>query len=156
MKNIIAALLLLLPCQLALSQDNKVHGLYYYTPGKVEGYQQDYIAKPSHNYNYRYYYGWAGNFGYDDYYNWSRGYWRKIPSQDREIWLWTVNGISYYYSQPIYPYPIMTIPSEFYYSGMPINKSIKYYCPSNANYYPYTPSCADTWIAVKFLGLGEK
>jgi hypothetical protein len=97
---------------------------------------------------------------------WHRGSWHREFHDGRLGWWYVVDGIWYFYPQPIYPYPtfipdVVYIPDVdeapaddvdqpplpdgvYYYDGA----YYYYYCPDSQAYYPYAPSCDVEWQLV--------
>jgi hypothetical protein len=100
---------------------------------------------------------------------WRGGAWRREFHDGRFGWWFIVDGIWYFYDQPIYPYPtfipeVVYIPDEEYgYDedfGDDVPASLPngvfygngqyyyYYCPALQAYYPYVASCPSPWQTV--------
>jgi hypothetical protein len=100
---------------------------------------------------------------------WRSGAWRREFHDGRFGWWYIVDGIWYFYTQPVYPYPtfipdVVYIPDEesdydddvsadpgaslpngvFYANGV----YYYYYCPSLQAYYPYVGTCPSPWQTV--------
>jgi len=98
---------------------------------------------------------------------WRRGAWRREFHDGRFGYWFVVDGIWYFYDQPIYPYPtfvpeIVYIPEEDYEPPVyvdappeappaPYGQPATYYyyfCQDTQTYYPYVTSCASPWQPV--------
>jgi hypothetical protein len=104
---------------------------------------------------------------------WHRGAWHHEFYDGRYGWWYDVDGIWYFYDQPVYPYPtyipdVVYIPDEDYYDSddgyadaPPLPTQVApqpqtyqaqpysyYYCDSSQAYYPYVSSCASPWRQV--------
>jgi len=98
---------------------------------------------------------------------WRRGEWHNGWRNGRFGWWWTVDGVWYFYDQPVYPYPeivsdVTIIEPEppapqaavYYYCQAPAGlypsvprcsipfQPVYYYCDQPAGYYPLVPACA--------------
>lgn len=83
--------------------------------------------------------------GYD-WNHWRRGGWINGWHEGRMGWWWVVDGVWFYYAQPVYPVPqpptvvatpVPQVPPGYY-----------YYCPNPAGYYPTVPQCLTGWQLV--------
>lgn len=99
---------------------------------------------------------------------WQRGAWRHEFHDGRFGWWFAVDGIWYFYDQPIYPYPtfvpdVVYIPEEEDappdYADAPPDAEppeqddqpasyYYYFCEDTQTYYPYVTSCASSWLPV--------
>ncbi len=89
---------------------------------------------------------------------WRRGAWHHEFRDGRYGWWYAVDGIWYFYTAPIYPYPtfvpdIVYIPEEEYEAPAPAYVVAPpayyyYFCPNTQTYYPYVSSCASPWQPV--------
>lgn len=96
---------------------------------------------------------------------WHGGVWHHEERNGRYGWWYVVDGIWYFYDEPIYPYPTF-IPDIVYIPDVvevapppppeveapppaPAAASYYYYfCPDTQTYYPYVTSCASPWQQV--------
>jgi hypothetical protein len=99
---------------------------------------------------------------------WHRGAWHREFHDGRFGWWYAVDGIWYFYDQPIYPYPtfvpdVVYIPEEEeapppVYADAPPEPpppqygqpqtNYYYFCQDAQTYYPYVTSCASPWQPV--------
>jgi hypothetical protein len=103
---------------------------------------------------------------------WHGGAWRHEFHDGRYGWWYAVDGIWYFYNEPIYPYPtfvpdVVYIPEEEYAPPVyvdtppepespeqydePDDQPASYYyyfCQDTQTYYPYVTSCASPWQPV--------
>ncbi|HYM03277.1 MAG TPA: hypothetical protein VET85_10050 [Stellaceae bacterium] len=104
---------------------------------------------------------------------WSGGGWHHDWWGGRYGWWWEVDGVRYYYPEPIYPYPtfvpetavviaappsypppqpppviIQQAPPAPPPPAGPAPAQSWYYCDASAAYYPYVQSCASPWRQV--------
>jgi hypothetical protein len=101
---------------------------------------------------------------------WHRGAWHHEFRDGRLGWWYAVDGIWYFYDQPVYPYPtyipaVVYIPEEddapppdyvdAPYAPAPASPQYGqppayyyYFCPDSQTYYPYVGSCASNWQPV--------
>lgn len=86
---------------------------------------------------------------------WVGGHWWHGPWHGRNGWWWFAAGSWYFYSAPIYPYPLYV--SDYYvgddYYDYPDDSGAApgyswYYCKSPPGYYPYVQNCASQWQPV--------
>ena len=103
-------------------------------------------------------------FSFEERRLWIGGRWIHDFHAGRYGWWWVVDGIWYYYPQPIYPYPayvsedvIVNGPGVYPPPGgypppapppAAAPASVWYYCDNPAGYYPYIQSCAAGWRPV--------
>lgn len=93
---------------------------------------------------------------------WHSGAWRHEERDGRYGWWYVVDGIWYFYPEPIYPFPTY-VPDVVYIPDVeefappppavapppPAAASYYYYfCPDTQTYYPYVTSCASPWQPV--------
>jgi hypothetical protein len=93
---------------------------------------------------------------------WHSGRWHHEFRDGRDGWWYDVDGIWYFYPEPIYPYPtfipdVVYIPEEEYdppvYVAAPPAQydaptNYYYFCPDSQTYYPYVTGCASPWQEV--------
>lgn len=97
-------------------------------------------------------------FGPDDRALWAGGGWRHDYYDGRWGWWWIVDGMWYWYDQPIYPYP--TVVSSVIYAPPPVPVAdatpapatpvapaprFRYYCPDQG-YYPEVQTCPTDFV----------
>lgn len=90
---------------------------------------------------------WHGDirqFHDHDFFRWRSGHWSRGVHNNRVGWWWVTNGLWYYYSSPIFPYPNPFIPSGIAVSPSALGQTY-YYCDNPAGYYPYVPRCNGAW-----------
>ncbi len=111
------------------------------------------------------------HFDHDDFDRWRGGYWNNTCFAGRCGWWWLAGGIWYFYTQPIYPYPLIVPeityvdpyayeddappPPPVYYAPPPAyyappppppvplapGPKFRYYCTNPPGYYPEVPNC---------------
>ena len=100
---------------------------------------------------------------------WRRGGWRHEFHDGRFGWWYAVDGIWYFYDEPVYPYPtfvpdVVYIPEEDYDDDAPVYAdeppepappqygqpatAYYYFCQDTQTYYPYVTSCDSPWQPV--------
>ncbi len=96
------------------------------------------------------------HFGPDDRALWRSGGWRHDYHDGRLGWWWIVDGMWYWYDDPIYPYPgtvsVVTYappPVEAYTPppAVPVTAPprFRYYCPEHG-YYPQVQTCPTDFV----------
>jgi len=98
---------------------------------------------------------WGGDikrFHDRDFDYWKQGRWVHGPHEGRDGWWWTVGGLWYFYSTPVYPYPDPFTPSTIIIGTVPtapVSTTPQYwYCSDPAGYYPYVPRCYNPWQSI--------
>lgn len=91
---------------------------------------------------------------------WTLGRWIHDYHDGRLGWWWVVDGVWYFYPQPIYPYPVYIPEPETVVAAPPpaaiapapppgpAPAAIWYYCDNPQGYYPYVQSCGSGWRSV--------
>lgn len=92
---------------------------------------------------------------------WLGGRWFHDFHNGRYGWWWVVDGVWYFYPQPIYPYPtyipepeaVVSAPPPGAYPtppayGVPAPPPAWYYCDNPQGYYPYVQACSSGWRQV--------
>lgn len=86
---------------------------------------------------------------------WRHGYWDHGWRGNRLGWWWVVPPrYSYYYAEPVYPYPDYDRPTTviIQQSPPPVTgvppQQYWYYCKNPKGYYPYVEECRDDWRKV--------
>jgi len=91
---------------------------------------------------------------------WHGGKWHYRRHNGQLGWWWVVGGLSFLYTQPIYPYPDIylapTVETQTAPAYSPPASVVApaaasqswYYCESSDNYYPYASTCPDGWQTV--------
>jgi len=92
--------------------------------------------------------------------HWRGGKWHYRRYNGQIGWWWVVGGLSYLYTQPVYPYPdrylaptVVTRPAPTYSPpaavvAPAVASQSWYYCESSDSYYPYTSTCPEGWQTV--------
>jgi hypothetical protein len=88
---------------------------------------------------------------------WKDGHWFHGPHQGRNGYWWVVDGIYYYYPEPVLPYP------DPYTPPMVVQETVQvvpatpqyWYCSNPPGYYPYVPRCYAPWQGVKATTVPE-
>lgn len=94
-------------------------------------------------------------FGHGDMVRWRGGHWNNTCFGGRCGWWWPAGGMWYYYSAPVYPYPLMVSDYTYYAepamaapvapapAPMTVAPAPKryFYCDDPAGYYPTVASC---------------
>ncbi|HQT39914.1 MAG TPA: hypothetical protein PK231_10845, partial [Acidocella sp.] len=84
------------------------------------------------------------HFDHDDFDHWREGYWDNTCFAGRCGWWWLAGGIWYFYSEPVYPYPLY-VPDITYqdpsygYDDSPPPPPPVYYAPPPTYYAPPPP-----------------
>lgn len=94
---------------------------------------------------------WRGNFHQDDNRMWNQGRWARTSHDGKLGWWWIVGSQWYLYNQPVYPYPVMSVPPVIYnsYHNKRIPHNVRYYCATSRSYYPYVTYCSGSWKAMR-------
>jgi hypothetical protein len=97
---------------------------------------------------------------------WTGGAWFHQWHGDRLGWWWVVDGVWYWYPQPVYPYPtyvaqpivVQPAPAPVYAAPPPSPPPLPppgaapaqswYYCDESGAYYPYVQTCNAPWRQV--------
>lgn len=89
---------------------------------------------------------------------WRGGNWVHERHDGRFGWWWVAAGMWYFYPAPVYPYPDPYTPPVVVVNQQPAPAPVTaqaqpplqywYYCDSLKAYYPYVPSCPETWRTV--------
>ena len=91
---------------------------------------------------------------------WRGGKWHYRRYNGQLGWWWAVGGLSYLYTQPVYPYPdrylaptVVTRPAPSYSPpaatvAPAVASQSWYYCESSDSYYPYVSTCSEGWQTV--------
>lgn len=108
--------------------------------------------------DHRRFYGDYRHFGPDDRALWARGGWRHEYHDGRWGWWWFVDGLWYWYDQPVYPYPttvsVVTYappaPAMTYAPPEPATPvapppRFRYFCPGQG-YYPEVQACPTDFV----------
>lgn len=97
------------------------------------------------------------HFGPDDRVLWADGRWRHDYLDGRWGWWWIVDGMWYWYDQPVYPYPIVVSlvnrapPAPVAYAPPEPVASLappprfRYFCPDHG-YYPEVQTCPTDFV----------
>ena len=92
---------------------------------------------------------------------WRAGHWHHAWHEGRFGWWYDVDGVWYWYPEPVYPYPSYVGPAVFAAEPPPPPVVVQappapgqpapqfwYYCGESKTYYPYVSSCAGPWQQV--------
>ncbi len=84
---------------------------------------------------------------------WRGGNWSHDWHDGRYAWWWTVGGVWYFYTDPIYPYPTFVPPAIVLQQAPPVPTGLPpaqfwYFCNNPQGYYPYVASCNGSWREV--------
>ncbi|HUO91681.1 MAG TPA: hypothetical protein VMU22_02115 [Rhizomicrobium sp.] len=81
---------------------------------------------------------------------WQGGSWRHEWHNGHYGWWWFVGGLWFFYTAPIYPYPLYVGPDYYYdyYGENGAPPYYWYYCEDPAGYYPYVQQCNGPWEPV--------
>lgn len=112
---------------------------------------------------------WEGHeihrFGERDLRVWRGGHWYHGRHGGRAGWWWIAAGTWYFYPAPVYPYPDPYVPPVAVVPVAPQPPVVVapqpqtvvpaqpapqywYYCDSAKGYYPYVPTCPESWRPV--------
>jgi hypothetical protein len=82
--------------------------------------------------------------------HWGEGEWRHAWHNGHYGWWWFLDGLWYFYEEPIYPYPTFIGPAyeEDLVAPPPPPVAAWYYCSDPAGYYPYVQACPTGWRTV--------
>jgi hypothetical protein len=95
--------------------------------------------------------------------HWNDGYWHHGYYHGRLGWWWVAGGAWYWYSTPVYPYPVQdappvvvtapvvvapAVPAPVEETASPPPAQVWYYCKAAKQYYPYISECPGGWKTV--------